>query len=218
MEKWLVVGNGNYARMMKRYMELSCKNIAAYVVSSKYIESQYMDDIPVMPMEQIEKYFLPSDVRLVMGIGYRQMGNIRKQVFNQCRSLGYSFYNYIHPTAIIEKNAIVGEGNNILEGVIIEESVKIGNANLIFGGSIIAHETQVGDFNSFSVRSVIAGCTIITNNCFIGAGATIRDHITVNEYSLIGAGSYVSCDTEAYSVLAAPQSTLLKDKISTDYL
>lgn len=218
MKKWLIVGNGSYARMMKRYMGFSDKDITSYVVESKYIKSEYLDDVPVIAMEQITEYFPPSNVNLVMGIGYRQMGEIRRQVFNHCKSLGYSFYNYIHPTAIIEQNVILGEGNNILEGVIIEESVKIGDANLIFGGSIIAHESQIGNFNSFSVRSVIAGCTNITDNCFIGAGATIRDHIIINEYTLIGAGSYANCDTKAYSVLAAPKSVLLEGRTSTDYL
>ena len=41
--------------------------------------------------------------------------------------MGYSFENYIHPSAIVSRDAILGEGNNILDGVIIESGVEMGD-------------------------------------------------------------------------------------------
>jgi len=61
-----------------------------------------------------------------------------------------------------------------------------------FGGSLIAHETEIGDFNTFSVRAVVAGAVTINNNCFAGAASTVRDHIVLDNYVLIGAAAYAS--------------------------
>ncbi len=215
---FIVVGNGDYARMMKRYLELSGCLVRAYAVDSNCIGKTYQDSIPVISLEEMERSYDSKETELVMGIGYRQMGKIRRKVFAVCKDLGYVFYNYIHPTAIIEKNVSMGEGNNILEGVILEESVSVGDGNLLFGGSMVAHETTLGDFNTLSVKSVVAGCTTIRNNCFVGAAAVIRDHITIGDYSLIGAGAYASRSSEKYQVIVPARSAILDGKRSLDLL
>ncbi len=102
--------------------------------------------------------------------------------------------------------------------MIIEESVSLGNANLLYGGSLIAHETVVGDFNTFSVKAVVAGCTVIRHHCFIGAAATIKDHIVLEDYVFIGASAYASKSMEKYSVLVPSESRILTDKKSIDLL
>lgn len=214
----IVIGNGDYARMMERYLHLSGSGVKAYAVHSAYIEEHNLDGIPVISMKELKKKYDPEEIQLVMGIGYRKMGDIREKVFAECKDLGYSFFNYIHPTAIIEKNVRIGEGNNILEGVILEESVTMGDANILFGGSLIAHGTAMGSFNTLSVKTVIAGCAEIGNHCFVGAAAVIRDRIKIEDYSLIGAGAYASQSTQAYQVIVPMRSTVLEGKKSVDLI
>lgn len=214
----IIVGNGDYARMMKRYLGLYGYHVCAYTVDFNCIGIPYQDGIPVISLEELERSYQSKDTQLVMGIGYRQMGKIRRKVFAACKALGYDFFNYIHPTAIIERNVKMGEGNNILEGVILEEGVSVGDANLLFGGSMVAHESRLGNFNTLSVKSVIAGCTTIHNNCFVGAAAVVRDHITIADYSLIGAGAYASQSSEKYQVIVPVRSTILDEKKSVDLI
>ena len=184
MKKLIIVGNGSYSRMMKRYVELTgFGEIIAYAVDEFCISKGKMDGVPVIPLNTLPENYFYNEVTLIMGIGYARMGDIRKRKFEQCKSWGYCFENYIHPTAVIEKNVVLGEGNNILEGVILEESVVLGNANLVFGGSMIAHETTVGNYNTFSVKTVVAGCATIQNNCFLGAASTVKDHVTLKNYA-----------------------------------
>lgn len=219
MKKLIVIGNGPYARMMKRYIELTdFGETAAYVVEPAYIQEPELDGLPVVSLEQLKEKYPSKEHALIMGIGYTQMGMVREKIFKQCKSLGFQFENYIHPTAIIEKNVILGEGNNILEGVILEESVVLGNANLLFGGSMIAHETIVGDYNTFSVKAVAAGCSVIGNHCFIGASAVIKDHVTIEDYVLLGAAAYGFKDMEAYSVVVPAKSMVLEGRKSTEFL
>ena len=44
--------------------------------------------------------------------------------------MGFSFENYIHPSAIISRYVKWGEGKNILDGVIIESGVEIEDGNI----------------------------------------------------------------------------------------
>lgn len=210
---YLIVGNGDYARMLARYLK-NTKGIepVGFTVESSVISDKIIYDKPVIPAEEMKDFFKASDCRLFMGIGYRNMNQIKQREFVRYKELGYYFENYIHPTVIMDQQTLIGEGNNIFEGVIIQEGVKIGDANLIYGGALIAHENSIGDFNSFSVKSCVAGCSKIGNNCFIGANATVRDHIMISDYTLVGAGAYVDKSTNAYDVIVPQKSVVLKGR------
>ena len=217
-KKLVIVGNGTYSAMMKRYIELTGFGMVyAFAVEKNYISESKFCDIPVVSIDKLCECYPIADFQLIMGIGYLKMGSVRKKIYEKCKSLGYKFANYIHPTAIISSNVVIGEGNNILEGVIIEESVCIGNANLFFGGSLIAHETVIGSFNTFSVKSVVAGVVKIKDNCFIGAASTVRDHVILNDYALIGASAYAFKDIPTYGVVVPSPSTILDGEKSIEY-
>ena len=213
MIRYLIVGNGDYAKMLNRYLQRTTNiSISGYTVPKDIIDKTTIDGIPVVPIEKIKDNFCPDKCKLFMGIGYRNMNQIKEKEYIKYKNLGYSFENYIHPTAIIENNVILGEGNNIFEGVIIQDSTVIGNVNLIYAGVMIAHETIVGNYNSFSANSCIAGCARIGNNCFLGANSTIRDHISLSDYTFVGASAYVEKNTNLYDVIVPSKSMILKGK------
>jgi len=53
----------------------------------------------------------------------------------------------IHPTALIDKTADIGKGNEIGPYVVIEGKVRIGNNNRIGPGTIITGNTAIGNGN-----------------------------------------------------------------------
>lgn len=217
--KYLIVGNGDYAVMMNRYLKNTTEIcIDGFTVKKEIITENTVAGIPVVPAEDMPELYHPSDCRLIMGIGYRKMNQIKENEYRRYKDMGYEFINYIHPTAIIEKDAALGEANNVFEGVIIQSGVKIGDANLIYGGAMIAHDTELGNFNSVSVKACIAGGTRVGNNCFVGANSTIRDHIQISDYTLVGAGAYVNKDSKPYDVIAAPKSSVLDGRNSLEFI
>ena len=219
MKKIVIIGNGSYARMMNQYLKMSGREaVCAYAVDGCCIEEPELDGIEVISLERLKDEFPCDQYDLIMGIGYVQMAQIRKRIFEPCMAWGYHFENYIHPSAIISPDANLGEGNNILEGVIVEMGVSIGNANLFFGGSIVGHESRVGDYNTFSISAKVAGVVTVGNNCFLGIGSAVKDHVTISDYVLLGATAYGFKDMEEYSVVVPAKSEILKDKKSVDFL
>ena len=217
MRNLAIVGNGTYARMMKKYIEMtSFGQVLAYVVDRDYIVKSIQDSIHVISFEDLFGGYLGQDIALIMGIGYIRMGNVRKQIFERCKENGYRFENYIHPTAVLPLDIEIGEGNNILENVVFEAGVSIGNANFFCGGSIVGHDTCIGDYNTFSVNAATAGFVRIKNNCFIGVSAAIKDHVTLQDYVLLDAMACGFKDMEAYSVVSPAKSEVLYNKRSTD--
>ena len=106
----------------------------AFSVEGDIITEGFIDKTPVISSDRILNLYDPGVTKLIMGIGYRDMNQIKEREFIRYKGMGYCFDNYIHPTSIVDKSVKMGEGNNIFEGVIIQESVMIGDANLIYGG------------------------------------------------------------------------------------
>lgn len=219
MEKYIIIGNSEHAFTMNNYiMSTDYGQVIAFAVDSEYVGDGEFCGKPVISLEEIVDKYSSEEVKLIMGIGYKKMGNIKKNIFTRCKKMGYSFENYIHPSAIVSRDAILGEGNNILDGVIIESGVEMGDGNILFAGSIMGHDSKVGSFNTFSIKSIVAGCVEIGNNCMCGINSTIKDHIIINDYALIGATAYAQHDIEEYEVLVSAKSYILEGKKSTDFL
>lgn len=219
MEKIVIIGNGSYAKMMNQYLKISgFHGACAYAVDACCISEPELDGIEVISLDRLREQFPCEKYDLIMGIGYAQMSQIRKRIFEQCKSWGYHFENYIHPTAIISPDVQIGEGNNILEGVIIEAGATIGNANLFFGGSMVGHESRIGNYNTFAGKSMIAGVVTVENNCFLGVSSAVKDHVVLHDYVLLGAMAYGYKDMEEYSVVVPAKSEILKNKKSVDFL
>ena len=101
-----------------------------------------------------------------------------------------TYLTVIHPTCIIDKTAIIGDGNIIYPNCIIGPGVVIGNHNLITSFSFISHDCKVGD-NNFLSTSGLAGNVKIENNNFLGIRVTIIPGIKIGSNNLIQAGMII---------------------------
>ncbi|MBO4901210.1 MAG: hypothetical protein J5518_00255 [Lachnospiraceae bacterium] len=219
MKKIVIIGNAEHALTMCNYITITGPGeVVGFAVNESIIKEKTFCNRPVVPVEHLTDYYDPEDVSLIMGVGYTSMGQVKHSLMDTCMDMGYHFENYIHPTAIISDDVIIGTANNILDGVILESGVVIGDCNLLFGGCMIAHDTTIGSYNTFSVKAVVAGCTKVGSHCFVGANATVRDHVEIHDFALIGAAAYADGDVDSYAVLAAQKSVLISGKRSVDML
>lgn len=218
----LIIGNGIYAKMLHSYLATDVfimhkYTIVGFVADEQYINEAYMESLPVLSFRQLNNY--PCDeTELVIGVGYKHMGDYRKALFERCKNKGYSFINYYHPTAVIHPSVEIGEGNIILENVVLESGCRIGNANLFYGGAILGHDSSLGSYSTFSVGAMTAGCVEIMNNCFLGVRAAVRDNVKLGDYSLVGATAYAYKDVPNGYVVYSPRCTISGEEHSTDLI
>jgi sugar O-acyltransferase (sialic acid O-acetyltransferase NeuD family) len=99
--------------------------------------------------------------------------------------------NLVDPSAIVNKDVVLGNSNQLLARTILNTEAKIGNNNIINTGAIIEHETEVGSNCHISVNAVLCGRVKVGDNCFVGAGAVVIDGISICSHVIIGAGAVV---------------------------
>lgn len=219
MRKNLIIfGNSPFSKLLKWYIEHDDeRKIYCFCVDKQYINSDNFDGLPLIDFEGIEKVYPPDLYDILLGIGYTKMNDLRKEIYFRCKNKGYTIATFIHSTALIQTEDI-GEGNIILEQTLVAPFVSIGICNLLWYKIAIAHDDKIGDFNTIAGMASLCGDVTIKNNCFLGNSSVIKEHIVVNDYSLIGATAFVSKDTEPYSVITSPKSISLEGKKSTDFI
>lgn len=106
---------------------------------------------------------------------------------------------FIENDVVIGNNVTVKNGVQIWDGITVEDNVFIG-PNVTFTNDLFPRSKQYPE--SF-------GRTIIKKGASIGANATILPGITIGESAMIGAGSVVTKDVPAKTVvLGNPAKTV----------
>ena len=222
MKDLIVIGNGSFSKLLSYYVtECGERQIVAFSVDSAYIDRKEMDTssgtVNVFPFESIEKMFPPDRFEVILGIGYSNMNQVRRDMFLRCKKKGYRVASFIHPTAVIAKNVEMGEGNIILEQSVIQPFVMLGRGNLIWHSVKIAHDGVVGSFNTLCQNTSIAGASCVEDNCFFGNSCTVFGGLTIAESTLIGAGAIVKRSTKSYEAIVPARSVSLSNRKSTDF-
>ena len=106
----------------------------------------------------------------------------------------------------IQKNARVGKRCKIsshtfiCEGVTIEDNVFIGHGVTFTNDSYPRSTSPEGELQTETDWHVES--TLIRQGASIGSGATILPNITIGERAIVGAGSVVTKDVAAHSIVA----------------
>jgi acetyltransferase-like isoleucine patch superfamily enzyme len=114
----------------------------------------------------------------------------------------------------VQKNAKVGSRCKIsshtfiCEGVVIEDNVFVGHGVVFINDSYPRATTLGGDLQRDSDWKV--GRTLIKRGASIGSGVTILSNTEIGENAIVGAGSVVTRDVPANSIVAGNPAKILR--------
>ncbi len=114
----------------------------------------------------------------------------------------------------IQKNATVGKRCKIsshtfvCEGVTIEDNVFIGHGVMFINDSYPRATTEGGDLQTEADWKVER--TIVKKGASIGTGVTVLANVTIGENAIVGAGSVVTKDVPANTIVAGNPAKVLR--------
>ena len=216
MEEIIVFGNGNISKILSTYLKKKF-NIIAYASKKKFIKSKKFNNRPIYSLEELKKKFSPKKYKIITAIGYLEMNNVRKKIFENLKSEGYNFVNYIDNSAQVPNDVMIRENNILLDNVSINPGSKIGNGNIIWSNSVISHNVRLNNFNWVSSGTVISGDTSIGNCNFFGSNSIISNNSLIANSIFVGAGALVTGKIRNESTIINSTSKKIEIK-SLDFL
>ena len=212
----VIYGETEFAERIFSYIKFeNAANVLAFTNARSYKEKESIQGIPVIAFEELDKEFAGIEFKILIAIGYAQMNNIREKIYKECKAASYDIATYISKTAILYSQNIE-EGCIVMPNVYVGPNSKIGKCNIIASSCCLSHDNKMGNFNFISSSVVFGGHSKVCNNCFIGLNCTIRDSITVEDYSLIGSASNLLKDTEKHCVYVGNPARKLVGKKSNE--
>lgn len=194
--KIVIFGTLDTAELAYWYLENdSPYTVAAFTVNKEYIKEDTFKGRPVVPFEELEQHYPPSEYRLFAPMTGVKMNTLRKKIYEEGKSRGYDFISYVSSKATTCDNEI-GENCFILEDNTLQPFTKIGNNVVMWSGNHIGHHGIIEDHVFFTSHVVLSGHCHVKERAWFGVNSTIRDFTTIGEGSLIGMGALVTKDTE----------------------
>ncbi len=208
---FVIYGDSLFAERIYSYIrQENIISVLGFTNDDKYLRRDEIQGKKVFPFSSFVRD-MKDDCDLILAYGYAKMNDTREKVYRECVDAGCRIGTYISSRAFLYSDQ-VGEGTIVLPGVLIGPGTVIGRCNYFAAASVVSHDSIIGDFNFFSSGVVMGGYANVGNHCFVGLNSTIKNSISLADYSLIGAASNILKSTEEYGVYVGNPARSLPQK------
>ncbi len=150
--------------------------------------------LALLDSERLSESHPPARYDIANGVGFMPGQTSRQALFENMRDQGYAFAGVRHPSAIVARSAVLGDGAQIMAGTIIQNGCNIGASAIINTGAQIDHGCVIGDLSHICPGAILSGDVAIGEGAFVGAGAVIVNGLRIGRGAVIGAGAVVTRD------------------------
>jgi len=175
MKERVLIGAGGHAREVMFQMGIKL---------SMYVDEKYSN-----PNEGIFSIAdLDPDKHIIMiAIGDPV---IRNKIANDLNAQ-FSFFTFVHETAIVDSQSHIGHGSFIGAYSIITTNVRIGDHSILNRHCQIGHDSRTGNYLSMMPGSVISGNVRIGNGFYLGTNSSVKEGLVVTDEVKLGLNSGV---------------------------
>jgi len=208
VSRLILFGTGRGAEVAHRFLSADSEHqVVAFTVDGANLKEDRYRGLPVVPFEDVQRYYPPETFGMHILLGYQQMNGLRARKFADAKTKGYTLASYVSSDIFRITPIDIGENCFILDNQSISLDVKIGNNVVVWSSNHIGDMSQIDDHAWIASHVTVAANVRIGERAFVGIGATISNGVTIGADSFVGAHLLVSGDTAPRSVsLAEGQS------------
>jgi sugar O-acyltransferase (sialic acid O-acetyltransferase NeuD family) len=208
LAKLVLFGAGDIARLAHFYFSTDTEHeVVAFAVDPEFRDAESFLELPLVPVDQVTRLFPPHEHKMFVAMSYGKMNRVRAEKYAMAKALGYELTTYVSSRCSFLTSHPPGDNCFILEDNTVQPFVRIGNNVTLWSGNHIGHDSIIGDHCFISSHVVVSGHVRIGQGCFLGVNATLRNSITLAEFTLVGAGALVMKSTAAGSVYLGTRSS-----------
>jgi len=200
-EEIVIVGarlDGQAGVVMDTLDEIGGYEVIGFIDNTPGLQGKSVSGIPVIgSTDNLEVLQIPKSwFHIAIG------DNIaRYKLYNILKKRQAKILTIIHPSAIISRQAIIGEGCFVSVNAVIRNGADIGCVSIINTSAIVEHDNKIGNAVHIAPGVHTGGCVHIADYSFIGLGSTILPNIKIGSGVMIGAGGTITKDVASNMVM-----------------
>ena len=203
MKDIILIGGGGHCKSVIDTIKSKQEYNVVGILDLKEKMGHKIDEVEVIGTDDdLYRLFKEGVKRAFLTLGSIGDTKLRRKLYLEASSIGYSFPNIIDKTSIVSNRANLGCGNFIAKGVIVNIGSKIKDNCIINTGVIVEHDCRIGSFCHLGPGATMSGNVVIGEGTHIGTNSTIIQNIEIGKGTIIGAGSVVvrniDADKKAY--------------------
>jgi sugar O-acyltransferase (sialic acid O-acetyltransferase NeuD family) len=207
----VIVGASAFAEVAYEYFTHdSSYDVVGFAVERSFLDRDRLFGLPLVPLEEIEKYFPPADNDVYVAIVYSQLNRLRTRLAAAVKARGYRLASYVSSSAKVWPSARLGEHCFIFEDNVIQPFVTLNSNVVLWSGNHIGHHSTIGDNVFVSSHVVVSGFCSIGANSFLGVNVAVANNVNIAADNWIGPGIVISADTQPGSLFRSPEAMLAK--------
>jgi acetyltransferase EpsM len=127
------------------------------------------------------------------------IGNVavRLKVFDILAKEGFVCPTLVHPTAVVERSALLEAGVQVFAQAYIGSAARVGFGTVVNTSAVVHHDCVIGRVVNLSPGATLAGNVRVEDHAQIGMLATVNLQVTVGEGALLGNGCTVKANVPA---------------------
>ena len=144
---------------------------------------------------------------ILITVGQIQTPNLRVQLFQDARRLGFTLPVVVSPHAYVSRHASIGDGTVVFHGAIVNAGARIGKNCIINSQALVEHDVAVGDHCHISTGAILNGNVRVGACSFVGSASVVKQGLALGEHSFLGMGIALKRDLDAHSRLTREDNT-----------
>ncbi len=117
---------------------------------------------------------------------------------------------FIHPLSYVAANVKVGPGCVIMPHASVSSGVKLGRCCLVMVNAVIGHNSRIDDYCHVAAQSCLGACNRVKKGVHLGLNASVRENLTLGEYSALGMGGVLLNDMGDFEIWTGVPAKLLR--------
>jgi len=194
----VIIGAGGFAREVAWLIEeINAKehewNLLGYIDENKKNHNKVLNGTKILgDFEWLQNR---ADTYAVCAVGNTES---KMRLVKKAEDLGVKFPILVHPSVMNSKYNEIGEGSIICAGNILTTNIRIGKHVIVNLDCTIGHDTIIDDYCTILPSVNVSGSVNLKQGCDIGTGTAIIQGVTINEWTIVGAGAVVTKDLPSY--------------------
>jgi sugar O-acyltransferase (sialic acid O-acetyltransferase NeuD family) len=160
-----------------------------------------LDDYPVLGGKADIPRFIEEGYYFINTVYKVDHQQERKALFESLNIPLDRLATFVHPLAYVSPNVTLSAGCVVMPGVTISSRTTLGICCRIMAGAFIGHNAQIGNHVLFAANSCIGSDAIIGDLVYFGFNCTTKGKLRFGDFSVIGLGSVVVKDVNAFEVV-----------------